>query len=222
MEKQVVGVPEPTLRRLPLYYHYLKAVFEKGREHISCTHIGRDLDLDPVQIRKDLSFTGIRGLPKVGYQIEALLGAIEEFFGYNRVDEAFLVGVGNLGRALLGYEGFSRYGFKIVAAFDQNPDLVGSEIHQISVLPIEKFADLCRRMQIKIGVITVPEQQAQKVADIMVESGIKGIWNFAPVALKVPEEVVVENEIIASGLAVLTKKIQTSLRFNSKKQEVAK
>jgi redox-sensing transcriptional repressor len=96
MEKQVSGVPEPTLRRLPLYYHYLKSVLAKGREHISCTHIGRDLLLEPVQIRKDLAFTGIRGLPKVGYRIKDLVASIEKFFGWKKVDEAFIVGAGNL------------------------------------------------------------------------------------------------------------------------------
>lgn len=222
MERSIIGVPEPTLRRLPLYYHYLKSVFEKGREYISCTHIGQDLDLDPPQIRKDLAFTGIRGLPKVGYQIESLLSSIEGFFGWNNMDEAFLVGVGNLGKALLGYDGFSRYGFKIIAAFDSNPEIVGKKIHGIEVLPLEKLGNLCSRMQVKIGVLTVPESGAQKVAEIMVEGGIRGIWNFAPVALKVPDEVIVQNENIASGLAVLTKKLQTSLQTAKNKQEVAK
>lgn len=212
MQKQIIAFPEPTLRRLPLYYHYLKSVAAKGREYISCTHIGNDLNLDSTQVRKDLAFTGIRGLPKVGYKIDVLIKAIEDFFGYNRTDEAFLVGVGNLGRALLGYKGFDRYGFKIVAAFDSDQNLLGKKIQGIEILPISKLEGLCRRMQVKIAVLTVPENAAQDVTDILLKGGIKGIWNFAPISLKVPEDVIVENETIASGLAVLTKKLQAALQ----------
>jgi redox-sensing transcriptional repressor len=219
MEKKISGVPEPTLRRLPLYYHYLKTMLNRGREHISCTHIGKALLLESVQIRKDLAFTGIRGQPRVGYSILELINSIEEFFGWNRTDEAFIVGVGHLGRALLGYKGFERYGFKIVAAFDKNPKLIGTEINGVKVLPVDKLEDLCRRMQVKIGVITVPENYAQDIADSMVKGGIKAIWNFAPTSLKVNEDIIVENEIIASGLAVLCKRLQQKMQKN---QEVVK
>lgn len=215
MPKQIIAVPEPTLRRLPLYYHYLKNIAASGREFISCTHIGKDLKLDSTQVRKDLAFTGIRGLPKVGYKIEVLINCIEDFFGYNRIDEAFLIGVGNLGKALLGYKGFDHYGFKIIAAFDSDETLVGKEVHSITVLPMNKLANLCKRMQVKIAVLTVPETAAQQVADVLVKAGIKGIWNFAPVSLNVPQEVLVENETIAAGLAVLTKKLQTSSQISS-------
>ncbi len=138
MERTVIRIPEPTLKRLPLYHHYLKSLLEKGRDSVSCTHIGEDLNLDPPQIRKDLAYTGIKGMPKVGYNIPTLLNCIETFFGWNRTDEAFLAGTGNLGRALLGYEGFARYGFKIIAAFDNCEKIIGKTISGIKVLPIEK------------------------------------------------------------------------------------
>jgi redox-sensing transcriptional repressor len=215
MQKPIIAVPEPTLRRLPLYYHYLKSVAARGREFISCTHIGKDLNLDSTQVRKDLAFTGIRGLPKVGYKIEVLINSIEEFFGYNRIDEAFLIGVGNLGKALLGYKGFDHYGFKIIAAFDSDEQVIGRDIHGVTVLPMSKLENLCKRMQVKIAVLTVPETAAQQVTDILVKDGIKGIWNFAPVSLKVPQDVLVENETIAAGLAVLTRKLQTSSQISS-------
>ncbi len=222
MNRQVVHVPEPTLRRLPVYHHYLKGLLAAGREAVSCTHIGKDLDLDPPQIRKDLAFTGIRGLPKVGYQVEVLLRCIEDFFGWNRIDEAFLAGTGNLGRALLGYEGFQRYGFKIVAAFDNAPDMVGKTIRDVKVLPIEKLSNLCKRMKIKIGVIATPDNAAQEIADLMIDGGIRGIWNFAPAAIKVPDGVVVQNENLASGLAVLSKKLQLLMQSGKFRQEVVK
>lgn len=222
MNRQFVNVPEPTLRRLPLYHHYLKGLLAAGREAVSCTHIGTDLSLDPPQIRKDLAFTGIRGMPKVGYQVEVLMRCIEDFFGWNRIDEAFLVGTGNLGRALLRYDGFQRYGFKIVAAFDTSEDQIGKTFNDVKILPVSKLSNLCARMKVKIGVIATPESAAQEIADMMVEGGIKGIWNFAPTTLKVPEEVIVQNENLASGLAVLTKKLQLHLQSGKFRQEVVK
>lgn len=222
MDEKLVKVPEPTLRRLPLYYQYLKSVLATGREVISCTHIGNDLNLDPPQIRKDLAYTGIRGLPKVGYQIEALLNSLESFFGWNRIDEAFLVGVGNIGRALLKYDGFQRYGFKIIAAFDRDPSLVGQSFCDVKVLNISKLPNLCSRMKVRIGVIATPESAAQEVADQMISGGIRGIWNFAPAALKVPDGVIVQNENLAAGLAVLSKKLQLLMQSGKLRQEVVK
>jgi len=199
--------PEPTLRRLPLYHHYLKALADRGRDVVSCTHIGTDLRLDPTQVRKDLAITGIRGQPKVGYRISQLLISIEEFLGWNNLTDAFLVGVGHLGQALLGYEGFRRYGLRIVATFDSDPSKIGTTIAGCQVLPCEKITDLARRMKIRLGIITVPATAAQQVAEAMAEGGITGIWNFAPVALSLPEEVIVQTENLASGLAVLSTKL---------------
>ncbi len=223
MEKKVWSVPEPTLRRLPLYYHYLKNLLKRGREVVSCTHIGNDLNLEPPQIRKDLAYTGIRGLPKVGYHVPVLVERIENFFGWNNSCEAFLVGVGHLGQALLGYEGFDHYGFKIVAAFDSDKEKIGSTVNEIKVLDIEKLTNLSLRMNVKLGVIATPIQFAQDVADKMIEGGIIGIWNFAPTALQVPEGIIVQNENIASGLAVLSKKLQLLMKNEPlKSQEVVK
>jgi len=199
--------PEPTLRRLPLYHHYLKTLADRGRDVVSCTHIGADLRLDPTQVRKDLAATGIRGQPKVGYRISQLLTAIEEFLGWNNLTDAFLAGVGHLGQALLGYDGFRRYGLRIVAAFDSDPAKIGTTIAGCKVLPCEKIADLARRMKIRLGIITVPASAAQQVAEAMADGGITGIWNFAPAVLSLPEEVTVQTENLASGLAVLSTKL---------------
>lgn len=199
--------PEPTLRRLPLYHHYLKTLADRGRDVVSCTHIGTDLHLDPTQVRKDLAVTGIRGQPKVGYRIGQLLTSIEEFLGWNNLTDAFLVGVGHLGQALLGYEGFRRYGLRIVAVFDNDPAKADTTIAGCKVLPCEKIANLARRMKIRLGIITVPASAAQQIAEAMVEGGITGIWNFAPTALSLPEEVIVQTENLASGLAVLSTKL---------------
>jgi len=205
--KQERVASEPTLRRLPTYHHYLKTLAERGRDVVSCTHIGNDLRLDPTQVRKDLAVTGIRGLPKVGYRIDQLLTCIEEFLGWNNTTEAFLAGTGHLGQALLGYEGFRRYGLEIVAAFDSDEAKIGTTVAGHKILPVDKLANLARRMKIRLGIIAVPAAAAQQVAEAMAEGGITGIWNFAPAALSLPPEVLVQNENLASGLAVLSAKI---------------
>ena len=164
-----------------------------------------------MQSRKDVAFTGIIGKPKVGYEVKELLETIENFLGWNNTNEAFLVGVGNLGTALMSYQGFKTCGLEIIAAFDVNPDKIGTEINGKKVLDIGKLGNLIKRMKILIGIITVPGDFAQKVADIMIENGIKAIWNFAPVRINVPEGVIVQHENIASSFTVLSKKLQKSL-----------
>ena len=122
------------------------------------------------------------------------------------------MGAGNLGSALLGYRGFAESGLEIVAAFDVDPAKVGTEIHGKAVLHLDKFADLVRRMHVHIGIITTPGEQAQEVADLMVRSGIKAIWNFAPADITVPDPVILENVSLSASLAVLSNRLETVLR----------
>jgi redox-sensing transcriptional repressor len=143
----------------------------------------------------------------VGYPVTELLAAIDHFLGWDNTTDAFLVGVGNLGRALLGYRGFAENGLRIQAAFDTDPVKLGTEIHGCRVLPLEKLSNLALRMHIQIGIITVPAEAAQGVADCMVEGGIRAVWNFAPAILKTPEAVFVENEHLSSSLAVLSRRL---------------
>src|ERR1039458_3066650 len=159
------AIPQPSLRRLPQYHHYLVELESKGIGRVSCSVIGLALGLVPVQVRKDLQYTGIIGKPKTGYSVSELILAIETFLGWNNVNEAFLVGVGNLGTALLGHERFTQFGLKIVAAFDTDPAKIGQWIHEKAVLPLEKLASLASRMSIHLGIITTPAQVAQAVAD---------------------------------------------------------
>ncbi|MGE5499678.1 MAG: redox-sensing transcriptional repressor Rex, partial [Syntrophothermus sp.] len=202
----------PTLRRLPVYLQYLKDLQKDGRNEVSTTHIAGELKLDPTQVRKDLAYTGIIGKPKVGYEIDLLIGAIEDFLNWNNLSDAFLVGAGNLGAALLGYEGFKKYGLNIVAAFDNDPNVAGREIKGIPVLPVEKLPDLASRMHVNIGILTLPASEAQSSAEMMVLGGIKAIWNFAPVTLKLPDDIIVENAGFSASLAVLTRKLAEKLR----------
>lgn len=206
------GYPEPSVRRLPAYLRLLKQYHARGREVVSCTRIAEELELNSIQVRKDLAMTGIVGRPKVGYEVPGLIKAIEDFLGWNNTSDAFLVGAGSLGRALMGYGGFSDYGLNIVAAFDVAPDKIGSQVHGREVLPLEKFGNLAQRMHVHIGILAVPAEAAQEVADLMVRSGLRAIWNYAPVKLSVPKSVVVEDVRLAASLAVLTSRLREMLR----------
>ena len=211
-EAEIRPVSEATLRRLPSYLHVLQTLADRGRGVVSCSHIGEILHLDPTQVRKDLEATGIVGRPKVGYEIPALVEAIRGFLGWNNAKDAFLVGVGHLGTSLLGYQRFASCGVNIVAAFDAEPTKVGTIVHGRNVFPMEKLTDLARRMHIHIGILTVPATAAQDVADQMVAGGIQAIWNFAPAALQLPQEIIVQNENLYPGLAVLSNRLAEVLR----------
>lgn len=206
------ATPEPTLRRLPTYLRCIKELQAAGRVFASCTDIGAALKLDPTQVRKDLEFTGLPGKPKVGYALAELIPAIERFLGLNNVQEAFLVGAGSMGAALLGYTKFKDFGLNIIAAFDSDPAKHNTTIHDKPVLPLEKLPDLCRRMHVLIGVITVPAPFAQTVADLMIAGGIRAIWNFAPVRLQTPDAIIVHNEDLYCSLASLSQKLARALQ----------
>ncbi|MGD0829878.1 MAG: redox-sensing transcriptional repressor Rex [Terracidiphilus sp.] len=213
------SIPQPSLRRLPQYHHYLVDLETKGITRVSCSLIGRDLGQVPVQVRKDLQYTGIIGKPKTGYSVAELIRSIETFLGWNNVNEAFLVGVGNLGTALLGHERFTRFGLRIVAAFDTDETKIGQWIHDKAVLSLDKLVDLAPRMSIHLGIITTPSSVAQDVADQMVKAGIQAIWNFAPVKLKVPAHIIVHNEDLYNSLASLSWKLARRYRVPNQEKE---
>ncbi len=212
--------PAPTLRRLAMYYHFLKRLWGNHRDVVSCTHIARELRLDPTQVRKDIETTGIVGRSKVGYEVVPLIDSIEKYLGWNNATEAFLTGAGAMGTALLGYEGFRKIGLNIIAAFDSDADKIGKSIHGKEVLPIEKLPDLARRMGILIGIVTVPGEAAQKVVDLMVEGGIRAIWNFAPVCVAVPDHIILENVNLTSSLAILSSKLVQKIKAEENTGEI--
>lgn len=211
-----VSAPIPTVRRLPQYLPVLEEQAGAGKTSISCTYLGQKLSLEPTQVRKDLEAIGAIGRAKVGYSVEELIGGIRDFLGWNNTSEAFLAGVGNLGTALLGYGKFTEQGLTIVAAFDSDPARVGKNVHRRPILSIEKLPSLARRMHVSIGIITVPATEAQGVANRMVEGGIRAIWNFAPAALTVADDVIVENASFSISLALLTRRLAQRSRRTSK------
>jgi redox-sensing transcriptional repressor len=192
----------PSVRRLPSYLNIIQQ-FNQGDRYISGTTIARELNLEPIQVRKDLAITGITGKPKKGYPVEALIRAIESFLGWDSGKDAVLVGAGNLGTALLGYEELRRHGLRLVAAFDKNDRKIGEKIHGVKVLSVDCMEEEIRRRGVKTAILTVPSPFAQEAADILVRGGIEAIWNFTNTLLKVPDNVAIQKEDISSGYAML-------------------
>lgn len=212
-EHNITGnVPKPTLLRLPGYLQYLYRKKAEGVSFISTTTIGEDLKLYHVQVRKDLAAIGAAGKPKLGYEINELINTLVQFLDYDNEKTAVLAGAGQLGKTLLAYEGFANYGLNIAAAFDINPEIIGREVKGKCIYPLEKMEEVCRVLSVHIGIITVPARHAQEVADLMTECGIKAIWNFSPVHLKVPDDIIVQNENMAASLAVLSNKLAEKLK----------
>lgn len=198
------GIPAPSLRRLPIYYRRLLQVLEQGRSSIASKELGHAAGVPDAQVRKDLGYLAYEGRPGVGYDVRLLAACLEEFLGLANDKDAVLVGLGSLGRALAGYPGFERYGLHIIAVFDSDPAKLGRLPDGRHVFPAEKLTDLVSRLQVRMGIITVPEAAAQAVADALIAGGVQVIWNFASCKLNVPPEILVKNEDLAAELATLS------------------
>ncbi len=193
----------PGIRRLPFYHNLLCRLKKEGREIISAVTLA-EISGHPVPVvKKDIEMTNAVGKTGVGYTVATLIDDIENFLGWNNPNDAILVGVGNLGSALLGYEGFRSHGLNFVAAFDANPNRTGQEVHGIGVFELDKAESLIERLHVKTAVITVPASAAQSVADKLAAAGITRIWSFAPIMLTVPDTVMVQREDLSAGLAEL-------------------
>ena len=206
-------VPEPTLRRLPWYLSNLKLLRQKGEQYVSSTQLSKETNIDASQIAKDLSFVRVTGRTRVGYEVETLITVLEDFLGFTRIHKAFLFGVGSLGGALLRDTGLEHFGLQIVAAFDVNPNLVGTTLCGIPIYHTDEFEQKMLEYDVNIGVLTVPIEIAQAVTDKMVTGGIKAVWNFTPFRIRVPESIVVQNTSLYAHLALMFNR----LNFNDTK-----
>lgn len=209
-KKQRLGTP--VLKRLPLYLRVLSALLKEGETYASGAVVARYLNLDPIVVRKDLAQTGVRGKPRVGFPIARLISAIEELLGWNTEMIAVLAGVGKLGAALLGYAGFREAGLCISAGFDAAPEACRARLDGLPVYPVAEMQSRIPELGASIGILTVPADQAQCVAEQMVEAGIQGIWNFTPAELDLPENIIVKRENLAISLAVLSHRLREQLR----------
>lgn len=198
-------ISKSTLKRLPTYLAHLKSLPEDGPAHISATALAAALGMGEVQVRKDLALVSNGGRPKIGYLREGLIQDIEDFLGYTNTNDAVLVGAGKLGRALLSYNGFAEYGLNIIAGFDSDDVLIGTTKSGKPIMHMSRLEEFCKKHKIRIGIITVPAEYAQSVCNLLIESGIQAVWNFAPKYLEVPEGILVQSENMAASLAVLSK-----------------
>lgn len=206
-KKIVSAVPEPSLRRMPAYLAFSEGLMKKDQEFVSSTQIANYMNIDPTQVTKDLSYTSIVGKTRVGYEVKAMVEILSNFLGFTVMHHAFLVGAGSLGSALLHDDGLENFGLDIVAAFDVNPAIVGKKINDIEVYHIDQFRDLAQEMKACIGIITVPAEYTQSVADLMAAWGVKAIWNFTQARIKVPDDIVVQNTSLYANLAIIFNKI---------------
>lgn len=209
MERKEIS--KSVLKRLPIYLSYLRSLPQDSAPYISATALAGALSMGEVQVRKDLAMVSDGGRPKIGYLRERLMEDISQFLGYDNTTDAILVGAGKLGQALLGYEGFDAYGLNILAAFDIAPVADKTEDGK-PILPMTELESFCRTNKILMGIITVPAAHAQQVCDQLIACGIKAIWTFAPVHLDVPEHILVQNENMATSLAVLSMHLQAQMK----------
>lgn len=183
------AVPKAVVNRLSLYLRELQQLARRGRQQISSVQLGQSLGITDAQVRKDLAHFGNFGYPGVGYRCEELIQAIRRILGTDQRWAVAMVGIGNLGRALLGYHGFEQQGFHFAAAFDTDRGKVGLTIDGVEVYHTDRLSEVVLERNIKLGLIAVPAPAAQVVADMLVAAGVEGILNFAPVTIVLPEQV---------------------------------
>lgn len=196
-------ISDAVVRRLPIYLRHLNELRKNGVQTISSKELGRRLDLNPAQIRKDLAYFGEFGKKGIGYDVSYLIEKIRQILKLDRTVAVGLVGAGNLGRALCNYNMYLRDNMKIVAVFDAAPEKVGQTVNNLTILPMDKLAETVAEKKIRIGIITVPASEAQSVANRFVEAGVDAILNFAPVVLRVPPHVRVHHADFTADLQSL-------------------
>jgi len=198
------SIPLPSIQRLPVYLRFLKEQRDQGESVVSCTRIAEEFGQLSVQVRKDFSITGIIGRPKVGYKINELINAIEDFLGWNTKTSACLVGAGSLGKAILGYGGFAEHGLDIRCAFDVAPEVVGTTIHGCPVYNVSEMKTIGTQHQFVVGILTVPAPAAQLTANTLLEVGVRAFWNYTPAQLELPLGIICENVKLSASFAVLS------------------
>ncbi|GAB6099603.1 redox-sensing transcriptional repressor Rex [Halanaerocella petrolearia] len=199
-----IRTPATTVERLPLYYRCLQKLRDQDVDVISSKDLGDMLGIPSTQVRKDLSYYGEFGRRGVGYEVSVLLNNLEKILGLNNDWEIVLVGAGNLGQALVNYGGFRNLGLKINYVLDIAEEKVGNQLGEVTINSVNELEELVTEKDIKIGIIAVPEEGAQEIAERLIEAGVESIWNFAPTRLDVPEDIKVRNEDLSIGLISLT------------------
>jgi redox-sensing transcriptional repressor len=206
-ERHKTTIPRAVINRMSRYHFYINDLIEKGVERISSRELSKMIGITASQLRQDLNYFGGFGQRGYGYNVKDLNEKIEEIMGLHQAQTMVIIGAGNIGQALCQYRSFEAKGFHIKAMFDVNPKLIGLKFNNVPVLDLEEAVDFIQENKIDIGVIAVPKEAAQKVADMLVQGGVKGIWNFAPVEIKTGGKVVVEHQNLMGSLLILSFRI---------------
>lgn len=196
-------IPGAVIRRLPRYYRYLSTLHQLGIVRVSSKDMSKALGLTSSQIRQDFSNLGGLGLQGYGYDVASLLKEIGVILGLDTMYNMIIIGAGNLGHALSNYQNFEKRGFRITGIFDIDPHVIGKKINGLTVMHMDDLSDFLKKNHADIAVITVPRTYAREVAEKVISLGIKGIWNFAPVELEFPDDIIVENIHLSDSLMVL-------------------
>ena len=197
-------IPLATVRRLASYFNCLQRLRERGIQQVSSQQLAERIGIKPSQLRHDLYYFGEFGQPGYGYDVALLEGELAKILNVEPGQNMIIVGAGNLGQAIATYRNFETRGFCVKGLFDINPRLVGLAIGGVQVRDIDEIPEVVAKEKVSIGVITVPAEGAQATADLLIQAGIQGIWNFAPVELQVPEGIPVQNEHLSVGLLTLS------------------
>ena len=203
-------LPEPTLRRLPWYLAYITRLKNENVEYVSSTQIAKEINVDASQIAKDLSFLSIKGKTRIGYEVDQLEHELTDFLGFKKGHNAFMIGVGSLGGALIQDSGLIQYGLNIVAGFDINPRLIGKSINGVPIYDIAQLAEQQLNYQASIAILAVPVESAQSVTNQIIDAGLKAIWNFTPSRIKADKHIVVQNTSIYAHLALMYNRMSAS------------
>lgn len=206
-------LPEPTISRLPWYLAYLNLQRSRHVEYVSSTQIAKEINVDASQIAKDLSFLNIKGKTRIGYEVETLVNELEDFLGFKQEHNAFMIGVGSLGSALIQDSGLTQFGLNIVAGFDVNPILIGTDIGGVPIFSMDELDERQKEFGTEIGILAVPAEHAQDATDTMIACGIQAIWNFTPSRIKASNEIVIQNTSIYAHLAVMYNRLEEKKRM---------
>jgi redox-sensing transcriptional repressor len=208
------SVPNPAVRRLSLYLRQLEVLQRGGRTTVSSKQLGESLGLTDAQVRKDLAYFGQFGHPGIGYRVDDLIGQVRRILGTDKTWNVILVGAGNLGRALSAYRGFETKGFRLVAVFDKDPGKVGRRLGPFTIQPLADAADLIAKQNVRLAILAVPAEEAQTAADQLIDAGVRGLLNFAPVSITVPPHIALN----AVDLAVQLEQLSFQVGFSALQQ----
>ncbi len=205
MEDKKISIA--VIKRLPRYYRYLGDLLDNGITRISSNDLSRKMNVTASQIRQDLNKFGCFGQQGYGYNVEMLYEEIKKILGLDRVYNLIIIGAGNLGQALANYGNFAKRGFKFIGIFDKNPKVIGLNINGIKIMDVANLDSFLKENKVDIAVLAIPKTNATKISSILVDNGVKGIWNFSHIDLNTPDDVIVENAHLTESLMTLSYKL---------------